>query len=93
MGKELHRVHSLCRIRFIGLCVTVSLFLPLLHLTDLLHQVRLLRRNPVRHVCHHELESNYVHFVHNIINAPACFRGQLTYYAEKAMRRFRMPLL
>lgn len=93
MGKELHRVHSLCRIRFIGLCVTASLFLPPLHLTDLLHQVRLLRRNPVRHVCHHELESNYVHFVHNIINAPACFRGQLTYYAEKAMRRFRMPLL
>lgn len=92
MGKELHRVHPLCRIR-IGLCVTVSLFLPLLHLTDLLHQVRLLRRNPVRHVCHHELKCNYIYLIQNVVNAPSCFRGQLTYYAEKAMRRFRVSLL
>lgn len=93
MGKELQRVHSLCRVRIFFVCVTVSLFLPLLHLTDLLHQVWLLRRNPVRHVCHHELEGDNIHFVKNVVNAPACFRGQLTYYAEKAMRRFRMPLL
>ncbi len=93
MGKELHRVHSLCRIRFIGLYMTVSLFLPLFHLMDLLHQVRLLRRNPVRHVCHHELEGDNIHFVQNVVYAPACFRSQLTYHAEKAMRRFRMSLL
>lgn len=73
MGKELHRVHPLCRIRFIGLCVTVSLFLPLLHLTDLLHQVRLLRRNPVRHVCHHELEGDNIYFVQDVVYAPTRF--------------------
>lgn len=70
MGKELHRVHSLCRIRFIGLYMTVSLFLPLLHLTDLLHQVRLLRRDPVRHVCHHELEGDNIYFVQNVVYCP-----------------------
>lgn len=92
MGKELHRVHPLCRIR-IGLCVTVSLFLPLFHLMDLLHQVRLLRRDPVRHVCHHHLQGYYVHFVQDVVYAPTRFSGQLTYHAEKAMRRFRMSLL
>lgn len=93
MGKELHRVHSLCLIGVFCLCATVSLFFTLLHFTDLLLQVRFLRRNPVRHVCHHELKGNYIHFVQNVANAPACFRGQLTYYAEKAMRRFRVSLL
>lgn len=93
MGKELQRVHSLCRVSVFCLCVTVSLFLAFLHFTDLLHHVRLLRRNPVRHVCHHELQGDHVHFVQNVVNAPARFRGQLTYYAEKAMRRFRMSLL
>lgn len=93
MGKELHRVHSLCRVRVICLFVTVSLFLPLLHLTDLLHQVRLLRRDPVRHVCHHHLQGYYVHFVQDVVYAPTRFSGQLTYHAEKAMRRFRMSLL
>lgn len=93
MGKELHRVHPLCRVRFIGLCVTASLFLPFLHFADLLHHIRLLRRNPVRHVCHHHLQGYYVHFVKNVVKAPTRFRCQLTYYAEKAMRRFRMSLL
>lgn len=93
MGKELHRVHPLCRIRFIGLYMTVSLFLPLFHLMDLLHQVRLLRRDPVRHVCHHHLQGYYVHFVQDVVYAPTRFSGQLTYHAEKAMRRFRMSLL
>lgn len=93
MGKKRHRVHSLCLIRVFCLFVTVSLFLPLLHFPDLLHQVRLLRGNPVWHVCHHELEGDNIHFVKNVVNAPSCFRGKLTYYAEKAMRRFRMSLL
>ena len=93
MGKELQRVHSLCRVSVFCLCVTVSFFLALLHFTDLLHHVRFLRRNPVRHVCHHELKCNYIYLVQNVVNAPSCFRGNLTYYAEKAMRRFRMSLL
>lgn len=93
MGKELHRVHSLCRVRVICLCVTVPLFLTLLHFPDLLHHVRLLRRDPVRHVCQNHLQGYYIHFVQNVVYAPACFRSQLTYHAEKAMRRFRMSLL
>ena len=93
MGKEFHRVHSLCLVRVSRLFVTVPLFFPFLHFPDLLHQVGLLRGNPVRHVRHHELKGNYIHFVQNVANAPACFRGQLTYYAEKAMRRFRVSLL
>lgn len=93
MGKELHWVHSLCRVLVICLFATVSLSFTLLHFTDLLHHIRLLRRNPVRHVCHHHLQGYYIHFVQNVVNAPACFRGQLAYYAEKAMRRFRMSLL
>ena len=93
MGKELHRVHSLCLIRVFCLSVTVPLFLPFLHFPDLLHQVGLLRGNPVRHVRHHELQGYGIHFVKDIIYTPACFRSQLTYNAEKAMRRFRMSLL
>ena len=93
MGKELHRVHSLCLIRVFCLFVTVHLFFPFLHFPDLLHQVGLLRGNPVRHVRHHELEGYHVNFVQYVIDAPARFRSQLTYNAEKAMRRFRMSLL
>lgn len=93
MGKELHRVHSLCRVRVICLSVTVPLFLTLLHFPDLLHHIRLLRRNPVRYVCQNHLQGNYIYLVQNVVNAPSCFRGNLTYYAEKAMRRFRMSLL
>lgn len=93
MGKEFHRVHSLCLVRVSRLFVTVPLFFPFLHFPDLLHQVGLLRGNPVRHVRHHELQGYYVHFVQYVIDTPACFRSQLTYNAEKAMRRFRMSLL
>lgn len=93
MGKELHRVHSLCRVCVICLFVTVSLFFTFLHFADLLINVRFLRRNPVRHVCHHELKCNYIYLIQNVVNAPSCFRGNLTYYAEKAMGRFRVSLL
>lgn len=93
MGKKRHRVHSLCLIRVFCLFVTVPLFFPFLHFPDLLHQVRLLRGNPVWHVRHHELQGYYVHFVQYVIDTPARFCGQLTYNAEKAMRRFRMSLL
>ena len=93
MGKELHRVHSLCRVRVICLSVTVPLFFPFLHFPDLLHYVGLLRGYPVRHVRHHELQGYYVHFVQYVIDTPARFCGQLTYNAEKAMRRFCMSLL
>lgn len=93
MGKELHRVHSLCLIRVFCLFVTVPLFLPFLHFADLLHQVGLLRGNPVRHVRHHELEGYHVNFVKDVIYVPSGFCGNLPHYAVDAMGRFRMSLL